>query len=184
MAAMTKGERSELKTLLRRRYKQLRSDVLTRRAELVAEVEQAVVERHRARDMKRGELEQLANDVTDEATRKIRDAFAEAGYDLSGMPRMRAMFPTISWSDDGRSEMRRSLIAQIDAQIAAAQEQLERQEVDLLQTLTLDGIESDAAKAFLASIPTVGELVPTSRMQELEAAIAPEADPGVSDWYS
>ena len=47
---------------------------------------------------------------------------------------------------------------------------LDRQEADLLQSLALQTIETDAARQFLAAIPSLGDLVPAARLAEIEAA--------------
>ncbi len=56
-----------------------------------------------------------------------------------------------------------------------AQLTLDRQEADLLRSLALEGLETPAARAFLERIPTVGELVPSARLREIEQMFDSEA---------
>lgn len=177
MAEMTKGERGELKQLLKRRFKQLRADVRARAAEQLAEVDRLIVERHRARDEARIQLENRAREFTQECTSKLYEMFEAEGYDLTGRAGFDWRLGHINWGDDGRAEMRRAAQSKIEAEVSEAFTRLERQETDLLQALVLDAIESDAAQRFIESIPTVAELVPAIRMRELEEAYeAPAAD--------
>jgi hypothetical protein len=44
---------------------------------------------------------------------------------------------------------------------------VERQEADLLRTLAVEALESEEARAFLKMIPSVAELVPSTRLNEL-----------------
>lgn len=168
MAEMTKGERTELKQLLRRRFKQLRTDVRARAQEQIAEIDRLIVERHRARDEERIQLENEARKFAGECSAKMLELFEEGGYDLTGVPGIVWDFRRIHWGDDGRIEMRRAALSSVEATVADALSKLERQETDLLQRLVIDAIESDAAVAFIETIPSVGELVPAARLRELE----------------
>ena len=77
-----------------------------------------------------------------------------------------------------RSQLRRDGIAHIDADVRAAVVTLDRQEADLLRRLAEGALESEEARAFLGTIPTVASLVPGTRMLELEQALqAPEQAP-------
>lgn len=62
-------------------------------------------------------------------------------------------------------------VADLNAKVSAAKTTLARQEADLLRKLAVDALETDEARAFLSTIPTVSELVPMSRLIELEQAI-------------
>ena len=83
--------------------------------------------------------------------------------------------PYIRWDVTDRLALRHAALKDIEARAAAAVLSLSRQEVDLLEQLARVALESEEAMAFLASIPSVGELVPAARMDELEAAL--EATP-------
>jgi hypothetical protein len=66
------------------------------------------------------------------------------------------------------------MVAAIEAQIEGALMRLDREEADLLRTLAIGAIESEEARNFLSAIPTVAELVPASRLAELEASLTIE----------
>jgi len=71
---------------------------------------------------------------------------------------------------EDRTQLHRALVAGVKQQVVAAALALDRQEADLLRALAMEGLESEAARAFLARIPTVAELVPAARLREIEAA--------------
>ena len=66
-------------------------------------------------------------------------------------------------SDAGRAKVAWRLREIVEEAIA-----LDRQEADLLRTLAVGALESEEARAFLAAIPTVGQLVPAARLAELD----------------
>ena len=68
-------------------------------------------------------------------------------------------------------ELRRLANTRITAQVKGALLRLDRDEADLLRTLAVGAIESEEARIFLDRIPTVGELVSSARLAELEAGL-------------
>lgn len=48
----------------------------------------------------------------------------------------------------------------------------------MLRTLAVGAIESEEARAFLAAIPSVSELVPAARLAELEASMTDDDKDG------
>lgn len=171
MSGMTKTERDELRRLVRQRSKVLRDEVKARTAELAAEVEQTLVARFYERDQKRLEAERAIQTVIDEANGKIMAVLDGVDYQVTGVGRSPLPPAHIRWDTTDRIALRMAAIRDIEARAAAAVLQLSRQEVDLLEKLARGALASEDALAFLASIPTVGELVPSVRMEELERAI-------------
>jgi hypothetical protein len=55
----------------------------------------------------------------------------------------------------------------IKERVRRAELAVERQEADLLRTLAVEALESEEARAFLKMIPSVAELVPSTRLNEL-----------------
>jgi hypothetical protein len=174
---ITKGERTELRSVVRHQFKVLRGEVLQRRAELIAEAEHRIAERFAARDKKRTDVEWRVREIAQAADREIADLVKAAEEDAEGPNLLGRLVgwagaPAIRWADDSRGEMRRAVHAEIDARVKDAQLRLDRQEADLLQSLALGALESEEARAFLGSIPKVSELVPGDRLAELEAQFA------------
>lgn len=82
--------------------------------------------------------------------------------------------PYIRTIPEKREEMRRAAYSSLRSRVASATLRVHRQEADLLKSLATDALQSDAAQAFLAAIPTVAELVPAARLEELEAEFTPD----------
>jgi hypothetical protein len=170
MSTMTKGERAELRQIVKQQFKVLVAEVLVRQREFEAEVDSDLALRFADRDIARRKVEEKLAEITLEANAKMREAFDVEGFDITGVPFLEHQIPHIRWGDDGRFERRRAAYTEISARIQAALLQLQRQEADVLRTLAIDAIESEAAQQFLRSIPTVAELVPAQRLAALEAA--------------
>jgi hypothetical protein len=83
-----------------------------------------------------------------------------------------------SWSYGGqqlfkelRTERRRVAHAQIDAKLKADAEEVERRSNQMQLEILSNGFVTDAAKAFLDKLPTIDQLVPPLRAEELESLI-------------
>jgi hypothetical protein len=173
MSEMTAAERRELRSVVRSQFKVLRGEVEQRRKELAAEAAEQVRRRYADADKKVDDLNWKIEQVVDQANKDIRDAVKAVQGDSDGgtwqwSGPLRA--PKVSHEREDRYALNSALGTGINAQAAAAQLTLERQEADLLRQLAMGALGSDEARQFLARIPTVGELVPASRLQEIEAA--------------
>lgn len=167
MSGITKAERAELRSVVRGQCKVLRSEIEQRKAELVVELDQEIHDRFGDEDRRRAAVEDRIAEIAAVAEREITDLLLSEDLGVSISRPYRLSTPVLNWPQEGRNEMRRLGLRQIDARVRDAQVRLDRQEADLLRTLSIDAIESDDAKAFLAAIPTVGELVPSARMDAL-----------------
>jgi hypothetical protein len=170
---ITAAERRELRSVIRAQFKVLRGEVEQRRKELAAEAAEQVRRRYADADKQVDDLNWKIEQITNQANKDIRDAVKAAQGDSDGgqwnwSGAIRA--PQVSHRREDRYALSSALGTGIEAQAHAALLTLERQEADLLRQLALGALESDEAREFLASIPTVGELVPASRLQEIEAA--------------
>ena len=170
-------ERRELRSVVRQQFKVLRAEVEQRRAELAAEAAEQVRRKYAAADKQVDDVNWRIEQIVDQANKDIRDAVkkvqgeSEAGtWTWSGAVRA----PHIAHRNEDRFALNTALTAGIEAQAKQALLTLERQEADLLRQLALDALDSDEARAFLARIPTVAELVPASRLLEIEAAFDEE----------
>ena len=186
---ITKGERGELRSIVRQQFKVLRSETEQRKAELIAEMEGRISDHYTDVDQKRQDLMWKCNEICEAASRQITDLLrgeevdrgrgigAQRFEEITVNRPVRVQMERIDWSTEERVQRRRALAAAIEADIKGALMRLERQEADLLRTLAVGAIESEEARAFLTAIPSVAELVPASRLAELEAQF--EENPGV-----
>lgn len=175
------GERRELRAIVRQQFKVLRTEVKQRERELVSEAEMRLVERYRDQDKRVDDLNWRIHEATNKANREIADLLKEFGEEAEGgrFGRMGGglFAPTVNRRDEDRSQLHRALVSGIKAQVDQANLTLDRQEADLLRSLAMEVLESDAARAFLARIPTVSELVPAARLREIERQFDGQATP-------
>jgi hypothetical protein len=170
---ITSAERRELRSVVRQQFKVLRGEIEQRRAELAAEAAEQVRVRYASADKLADDLNWRVSQIVDQANKDIRDAVkvmtednAPGQWSWTGA----VTTPRIYHKSEDRGALAMALSTGIAAQVKGALLTLERQEADLLRQLTLGALESDEARAFLASIPSVGELVPAARLQEIEAS--------------
>lgn len=168
---IAKGERDELRRIVRGDIKALIAEMGQRQRELLAEVEQRVAHRFEPSEEAGRKLGRRIAEIITDANEAIGIAVGEAEKEADGYKAEYAPlgYPRIYWKPEKREEMRRALIADLDARIGNAKLRLQRQEIDLLKRLSMEALESTSARAFLTEIPTVAELVPSSRLAELEA---------------
>lgn len=169
---ITKTERAELKSIVRTQMKVLHAELDQREAEMAAQIEIQLRDKYEERDRSRHELRAALDEIVAKANRKAARILREADYDPERiMGFARAIMPEyrIVFDDNDKAQLRRALHAQLEADVEGAKLRLKRQEADLLRDLAVGALESDEARAFLGTIPTVGELVPAARLKELEA---------------
>lgn len=167
---MSKGERDQLRTVIRMRFKVLRSDVQARRAEMERELEKRISASFAAADKAWQDAMFLIQQAADEANRKANDILRGLnmeGLDLEGKDYVIVTARSISQPYGKRVNMRARGDAEIEAMTRKAYADLDRMEADLLTELAAGALESDAAREFLRQIPTVSDLVPASRLYSI-----------------
>ena len=170
---ITARERQELRAVVKSQFKVLRGEVEQRKAELAAEAAEQVRCRYATTDKQVDDLNWKIEQVIDQANKDIRDAVkaAQNDSDAGKWTWTGAVHPPrVNYQREDRWALQNALTSGIDAQAKEALLRLQRQEADLLQQLALGALESDEARAFLRTIPSVGELVPASRLKEIEAS--------------
>jgi hypothetical protein len=177
---MTKSDRADLRSLIRQRFKVLRADVAARGAELESDLDRVLDDRYAAEEKKWAEAVALIEEAAREANRKANDILrsldlVEMRNVLNGNDYSIVSVRGMTMPVRQRERHRQEGLRRIEVTIQNALLELERQEANLLERLMLDGLESDAAREFLASIPTVTSLVPASRLLELESQFGGDA---------
>lgn len=173
-AGMTPGERRALSTVLKQQMRILRADIEQRKAELLAEAESRLLERYRDDDRAVQDVNFWISEVVEQANRDIKTLLEnltlgeQTGFTYRWGGELRP--PRINFKSEDRDQLHRALMSGIDSQVKSALLDLERKEADLLRQLALNMIESDEARQFLANIPKVADLVPASRIREIEAS--------------
>lgn len=174
---ITKAERTELRSVVRQQFRVLKDEVAQRQAELEAEIDAEVASKWGARDERFAELRRQIEDITDEANNKLR-ALLNGHPDRDTLTVQRFAPASISrFSDDQlRHKLRAAARSDLQACVGAALVKLGRQEADLHRQLAVGALESEEARSFLSSIPSVSELVPAARLRELEASLQDDED--------
>jgi len=176
---ITKGERTELRSLIRQRFKVLRAEVEARRAELAVELEERIAAKFAAEDKRWGDAMFVIAEAVREANRKANDVLR--GLDIDALDTSReyevVIAKHIAKPTAERNVMLRNGTKRIEAQVKSALLQLDGQEADLLTRLVANGLESDEARAFLGEIPTVSALVPAERLLQLVGRLDDDTSP-------
>lgn len=173
---INKGERTELRSIVRQQFKVLRSEVEQRGIELVAELLGQVNVKYADEDAAWGVAAHGAHEAVLEANRQINDIYRELLGDRH-IERMYVAAQVPTQPIKHRRLLEGEGRKRVEASVSAALLKLSRDEADLLRNLAVGALESDEARAFLSGIPSVGELVPAARLAELEAALGePDTD--------
>jgi hypothetical protein len=159
---MTKAERDELAKLVRRREKLAKGDVDQVAAERLADFEQQMASIYAPSDDDRWEeIHASARQVIREADEALAQRCRELGIHERFRPEL-----GVHWHSRGenasrerRSELRAVAKTRIDAMAKAAKVEVERQSVAIQTELIAGALESEEARAFLASMPTAEALV-------------------------
>lgn len=176
---MTKSDRQQLQTLVRRRFRNLKREVEQRRVELLADMEAQVATQFAEEDQAWATAVREVRREVRECNRRLNEIWAPVvgdGYQETDWVHLLGAPPQQAAAD--RMQLRRAAVSRIDQQVRDAQLTLDNQETDLLEKLLIGGLESDAAHQFLGTVPTVAQLVPASRLAELETGIRWEEVPG------
>jgi type II secretory pathway predicted ATPase ExeA len=173
VSVITKAERAELRSVVRQQFKVLRDEVDQREAELVADIERQIADDWSERDEQVDVVKEEAQRLADEANRALRE-FVKAHPERGDLSVYGFTPPEVRHRQEAaqqRHRLRAAAVADLKARVGAAHVKLGRQEADLLRTLAVGALESDEARAFLSEIPSVAELVPASRLREIEAGL-------------
>jgi hypothetical protein len=168
---VNKGEREELRRLLRSRFKVLKADVQARKAELEVELGRQLDAEFAASDKAYDDAEYRIKLAADEANRVANDIGRELwGRDEWGEKYDKPIIACAKIDKPGRRERWERTNkgrVEIERRVMAALLQLDRQENELLTELATSALESAEAKQFFNRIPSVTELVPAYRLREL-----------------
>jgi hypothetical protein len=169
---ISKTERSELRSVVKQQFKVLRAEIKQREAELRAEANEQLVQDSGAQDKQWEAVKHIAEEAIREANRKINDGLREYGMEHKD-PSLEYNVVSLSWQFESlqrktnQGEAKTRIDLNIKERVRRAELAVERQEADLLRTLAVEALESEEARAFLKMIPSVAELVPSTRLNEL-----------------
>lgn len=178
-SAMTKGERQELRQLVRRRAKVEKTAAAERRAALLADFERQSASIYTPDD------DAAFRELHAAAGRAVKDANAKLAVHCRelGIPERFAPSIHMAWYGRGenalserRAELRRVVTARLDALEKAAKAEIERKCVELETRLVADALSTQEARDFFTALPSIEELMPSLNPSEIQALLPGQGD--------
>lgn len=158
---LTKAERAELRSLIRRRAAVAKKDVDARREDLVAEFEEELTVEFQPDDERWDEIVKTATRAVQDAERELQEACEQHGIRKELRPHIGT-----SWLQGGRedierrkAQLRRLAQRRLDAMAADAKLQIDRQALAIEGRLAATALRSLEASEWLASLPQIDDLI-------------------------
>lgn len=172
---MTKGERQELGALIRKREKVMKAEAEKRSAALLADYDAAQAKIYH---WDNDPIWKQAHDEAEKAVDAAKLAIAARCQEM-GIPAEFAPDLHLYWSGRGqialaqrRQELRQAAKSRIAAMERDALAQIERLSLTAQTEIVASGLESEAAQAFLKSMPSMDALMPPVAPSEIEELVA------------
>jgi len=174
MAGMTKGERTELGQLIRKREKVMRAQAQERSAALLAEFDaQSAKIFSWDDDPVWTAAWAAAKSTLDQANLDISKRCEELGIPEEFRPQIGSAW--IGRRDnavaDRRAELRRAAKSKIEALEKEAITKIERMSLEAQTQVIASGLESEAAKTFLEAMPAMDTLMPPVEIGEIQSLV-------------
>jgi N-methylhydantoinase A/oxoprolinase/acetone carboxylase beta subunit len=174
---MTKVERADLLSLIRKRERVMKTMASERSAQMTAEFEAQAAKIYTFND---DAVWAKARDEAEIAIKAAQRAIEERCR-LLGIPREFAPSLQVAWHGRGENafawrmaELRRAAKMRIEAIEAEACVRIERMSLDAQAELLSQGLDTDAAQAFLdATKADMAQFMPSLKVAEVEKMIAP-----------
>jgi hypothetical protein len=171
---MTKSERTELGALVRKRERVLKSAADEYAKKMLAQFEEQLDTHYHFDD---DAIWPAAYREAEAVCSAAQEEIAKQSKAL-GIPAAFAPAISLGWHERGRNslkaertEMRRIAQAQIKARTAEAKTQIERSSLAAQTEIVTNGLESEAARAFLERQPPIESLMPALDLQEVKRLI-------------
>lgn len=172
--AMTKGERDQLLQLVKKRERVMKVKAQERSAMLLADFDvQSAKVHHWDEDAVWARVKAEAEKAVEEAQIAIAARCQEIGIPAEFAPGLQ-MF----WSGRGhnavasrRAELRRAAKSRVEAIEKEAVSKIEGMSLEAQTQIISHGLESEAAKLFLETMPKIETLMPSVQVTEIQALI-------------
>jgi hypothetical protein len=159
---MTVAERTELGKLVRLNAKVAKDDAEARGKWLLADAEAKLAARYKAEDEAWADITEAAEKAVEEADAAIAALCRERGIPEEFRPGL-----SLGWYGRGenaskarQAELRKVAQAEVEARVKQAKVEIDRATVEQLNRLTLAGLTSEEARAFISTMPTPEQLLP------------------------
>lgn len=170
---MTRRDRDDLAALMRKQEKLGKTEAAERAAFLRADVERQLAATCEVSDERWAAITAAAKKAVAAADTQIAEICRDQGVQERFRPEL-----CLDWYSRGenaiqkrREELRKVAVTRIAALEKEARTKIECRSVEIQMQLVAGGLESDAARAFLASMPTAAQLMPPIAVAEIEAAL-------------
>lgn len=186
--SMTKGERDQLLQLVKKREKVMKTKAEERSLALLAQFDaESATIHHYDDDAVWAEAVEKAKAVIEEAQVTIAARCKELGIPTEFAPGL-----VINWHGRGhnevasrRTELRRAAKSKIEAVQKEAVAKIEEMSLEAQTAIIRHGLESEAAKSFLETMPTLEQLMPPVSVIETQALMeAKRAERKQLNWQS
>jgi hypothetical protein len=171
---MTKAERNSLAQLCRRRERLAKAGAISRAAILKSDFEKQIAAEYSYDD---DAVWKQANERVEKVVQSARREIAERCKEL-GIPPQFAPGLSFDWYGRGqnaiasrRAEFCKVGFGRIDADMKKAHHQIEEASLRVQTSLLAGALQSDEAKAFLASMPEPDQLMPPLVLKEIEEGV-------------
>lgn len=180
---LSKSDRMELRRIVKARFEMLREQLAQRATELNSIVKETIEDEAKA-DLKKAEQESkklineckaLAKKVASfETTMNAKGITTGHGTWHSPESEMNSFVERFltGWAPADLSERTSKTVAKIKNQHGVQGLNLRSQELNLLEDLSMDALQSEEAKTFLAKIPEIDTLLPLPEKDARKALVA------------
>lgn len=178
MTKMTKAERDDLVRLIKQREKVAKSAAEQRSAVMLADFEREMAALH---PFDSNEVWEAAWKAGVEAAERANKAVTEEATRL-GIPKEFQPALSFGWRERGdnafkarRAELRRVAEAEIKAMEKTARVQIEARSIEAQTEVIANGLTSEAAIAFLESLPPIETMMPALDAAMIQRKLAEQA---------
>jgi hypothetical protein len=168
------AERAILEKTINARFQVAADDIKALAADQMARAEAELSQEFDAQDDLWKDLTAMASQAAKQADAELARRCEAAGIRPNFRPSIQANFydrgeNASSWR---RAELRKLAHARVEANMKKALAELRRRRAAALETLVLGGLDSDEARAFLASMPTAADLLPAQSLVQMDVLSA------------
>lgn len=169
---MTRRDREDLAKIARMRAKLAKDGIAARESAILADVEEQLAAVYKFDHDAWADITRHAQESIKEADAQIAQRCRDLGIREEFRPELR-----LTWfgrgenaSRDRRAEIRKTAQTRVAALSKEAKMAIDAKSAEILTELIAGGLESEDAKAFLATIPTAEQLMPRLTLPELETS--------------
>ena len=167
---MTNADRQALIRIAKARAKQAEREAETHEKILIVEVLDLMTAEYSARDELWSDAVAIAEEAAAKANTQIQLRCAELGIPPKHAPQLELGWRSRSGefiNRDRRAELRKLAEDKAAAVTKTAKTAIQASAIDIEERLVLGGLQSDEARAVIASMPTVADLMPALSLEDL-----------------